>query len=714
MIIRHVIAGARISLLIMGLLTVNSANAAASNQCRDLLPKTTAPSAPRGLVATDLVRLRDIGSPESSLFRYDHPIAISPEERRIAFVIRRADPTTNTYCNGLIVLNLATKTLDLIDAWRGFLAEPPLAIRQLIVRSGMPAQNRPAWRPDGRALAWLKRTGSCTEAWVVDIATKRARLAIRIATDAESVDWSADGHSLVIKTRPEGTEERTRRADEARRGFRYDDRFMPNQGSEPLLMAPIRPVTLTIHVHNGVTARTPVKVYEEQIAPPANERSIAISRAGRRAWIAKLDDTLFSDSAIWSTGPNGESLRCDFEECRGDVYALNWSDKARTFVFLARRGWKNEETTVYIWKGNGSPKSLYSTFDTLADCVTVSSNLICLQDGATAPRRLVSIDLRTGERTVLFDPNPEFQSITLGTVQRLRWKNANGLEAWGDLVLPPRYDGKSKLPLVVVQYHSDGFLRGGTGDELPIQLFATAGFAVLSLEQPNFIARILPGIRNWDDANREDEIAWRERRSLLSSLEIGVSKVVEMGVVDPTKIGLSGLSDGATTAQFALINSRTFAAVSLSSCCIDPNTVMIYGGERWARVNRSRGFPRGIDHDEGFWRPMSLALNASRVDTPVLMQLPSDEYLLGLESFNALRESGAPVEMYVFPNERHVKWQPAHRLAVYQRSLDWFNYWLRGQRNAVDAKREQYDHWDALRVAKQKISSSDRVAPANP
>src|SRR3546814_4567827 len=39
-------------------------------------------------------------------------------------------------------------------------------------------------------------------------------------------------------------------------------------------------------------------------------------------------------------------------------------------------------------------------------------------------------------------------------------------------------------PLVVVQYDTRGFLRGGTGDEYPIQALAASGFAVLSVSRP--------------------------------------------------------------------------------------------------------------------------------------------------------------------------------------------------------------------------------------
>ena len=79
------------------------------------------------------------------------------------------------------------------------------------------------------------------------------------------------------------------------------------------------------------------------------------------------------------------------------------------------------------------------------------------------------------------------------------------------------------------------------------------------------------------------------------------------------------------------------------------------------------------------------------------MQLADDEYLDSLESFTALREAGAPVDMFIFPDEHHVKWQPAHRLAIYRRSIDWFDYWLRGIRSKAPDRQSELKHWDRLK-----------------
>ena len=275
--------------------------------------------------------------------------------------------------------------------------------------------------------------------------------------------------------------------------------------------------------------------------------------------------------------------------------------------------------------------------------------------------------------------------------------------------------------MVVVQYHSRGFLRGGTGDEYPIQLLAARGFAVLSFERPPSVAESVPNIKTEVEANAANEKGWAERRSVQSALLAGVDAAIATGHIDPRRIGITGLSDGATAVRFTLINSDRFAAAAISSCCLEPKTVMTYGGIAWAEYNRAVGYPPATVDDREFWRPMSLALNAHRIRTPLLMQLADEEYLLALEAFEALREQGVPVELYVFPGEHHVKWQPVHRLAVYKRNLDWFDFWLRCHQDPALAKAAPYRRWEAMRArapaaaglcaAPGKLSSSTGPRP---
>ncbi|MDQ2762378.1 MAG: peptidase, partial [Pseudomonadota bacterium] len=81
------------------------------------------------------------------------------------------------------------------------------------------------------------------------------------------------------------------------------------------------------------------------------------------------------------------------------------------------------------------------------------------------------------------------------------------------------------------------------------------------------------------------------------------------------------------------------------------------------------------------------------------------EYRGALASYTALREVGKPADLFVFPNEHHIKWQPAHRLAAYWRSLDWFDYWLRGLLPGDERRRDEAQRWAAMDRRRCDIAS---------
>ncbi len=192
-------------------------------------------------------------------------------------------------------------------------------------------------------------------------------------------------------------------------------------------------------------------------------------------------------------------------------------------------------------------------------------------------------------------------------------------------------------------------------------------------------------------------IKLREKNWVLSVLGSGAGAIAT-GFIDPARIGITGLSDGATTARFALINDPDlFVAASVSSCCADGDPLMIYGGPAIARERLDMGFPSvfGAKATEAV-APVSLRISAAKVRAPILMQLADREFIGGLEAYTSLKAHKKPVDMYVFDGEYHIKWQPAHRLAIYNRNIDWFDFWLLDRRDSNPAKAEQYRMWEAL------------------
>ena len=658
-----------------------------------LLPSEEAEAQPaRSITARDLIELSGTGRSTGA-----SPLAVSPDGNSLAIVLTRADLDSNDYCSGLIVLSLTSGGKPrLLDSGGEFIPFPAY-VRNLYVEVGLPAQLTPVWSADGRTIYYLKRRGGSTQIYAVAVDGSGARQVTNGASDVEILSASADRRHFLFAMRPTFAGLQSAIDREGRSGWLYDERVAANAGPRPRVEETKNPLQFFEADLDGKVSPTPIS--DDKLRATAATRS----RAGWLVSSEREGRSLIAPGRLFVTTAKGEKIRCGSEACLGPV-GVWWDVHGHELRFLRHEGWNHELSAFYRWRpGSGVPKRGYVTADVIQDCVAAGERLVCTTENATQPLRIELIDPVNGARQVLFDPNPQFRSIALGTVQRLRWRNDLGLEAWGDLVLPPGRAPGQKFPLILVQYNSRGFLRGGTGDEYPIFLLAQHGFAVLSFERPRDVAETMPDVRNEIEANAADVKNWAERRSIHSALITGIEAAIATGNVDPRRIGITGLSDGATGTRFALINSDRFAAAAISSCCVEPKTAMTYGGIAWAEFNRSVGYPPVNGDDTKFWKPASLALNAERIRTPLLMQLADEEFTLSLEAFEALREAHAPVELFVFPDEHHIKWQPVHRLAVYNRSLDWFDYWLNCREDPSPAKREQYRRWRALKANAKSV-----------
>jgi len=676
---------------------------AAQAACDDLLPGTPGGGAIRDITTRDLARIRDVGDPEV-IGGATSPYALSPDGRSLAFAIARGDPATNTVCSALVVVPVDGKGRPRIVDRGGRLPLLSGNFRGLFIATGFPQQIVPLWSPDGRSIVWRKLVDGTVQLARAAADGSGARVVTHAPADVEDSAWTPDSGGIVYTARVSRIDAGREIDREGEGGWRYDARTIPEIGWRPNPWVKDLPSAgFIVDLGSGQTrAATPAE--QMLVTPPpipgVPYDVVAAGATGARAWTTPATAHPEAPRQLWATGSGGEKLQCALAACIGRITRIFWDRSGRSVVFLNRDGWHGEETMLYRWTPTTNRLSVVlRTKDSLTGCIQGGNAVICGRENATTPRRIVAIDLTTGRDRLIFDPNPEFAQFRLGRVERLRWSNDRGLPAWGDLVLPPGYDGTAKLPLVVVLYHSRGFLRGGTGDEYPIFPLAAKGFAVLSFERPPDIAVSVPGLTTWEEVLAVGQRDWGERRSIHSAVMTGIDRAIATGAIDPARIGITGLSDGASTVEFALVNSRRFAAAAMSTCCDDRLTSLVLGGWAWGDENRRTGYPLSVDDDRAYWKPISLSLNARSIATPILFQVADREAGLSLESYGALREAGKAIEMYVYPDEFHNKVQPLHRLAVYDRNIDWFAYWLRSYEDPVPDKRAQYERWEQLRRA---------------
>ena len=687
-----------------------AAQASAATGCDDPLQAGTRAAERRIMKTEDLLSLVEIGANHGSL--QDDPVALSPDRRYAAFVARRADAATNGYCQVLVVVAVQPGAPIRVVDRGGQIILSSTAIRGVMATVGAPVVVAPSWSPDGKLLAYLKRVDGVTQAWVAHADGSGAVAVGSTSEDVDRLQWTSDGQTLLIAEWALGPHPTVA---EARQGFLYDFRFYPNARAEPAQTTPLayrysaydaatgagRPLTPREAAEFAQSPDEAVQYAETLLAQ--NNRLKAWSSVRGSAAAVPLRADLLARTA------GGAIVRCPDPAC---AFAIRrpigiWVS-GETVLFLRRQGWGDSETALFRWTPGRSVQRLLVTDDVLTGChLTDDTHLLCVHEGSLQPNRLVLVDTQSGSSDTLFDPNPDFSSFALGHVERLHWRNSVGFENYGDLMLPAVYTPGNRLPLVIVQYKTRGFLRGGLGDEYPMQLLAGLGMAVLSVESSPAYFLSMKGRSwpNWQVAERENVRGWANRRSNLSTIMAGIELLVRRGIADPKRVAITGLSDGATTVQFALANyPRFFAAAAVSSGFLEQANVMGYLGTAFADEMYHQGYPRLTRSAPAFWRPLSVRANAQRIQTPVLFNIADNELTTAVESYSALREARVPSELYVYPDEFHIKWQPAHRAIIYDRNLAWLAFWLQNKRLRDLVSAETLQRWDTMRAAFQRRS----------
>ncbi len=629
---------------------------------------TLAASARKGVAhqaqIDDLMDLRDIGTAADT----EPPFTISPDGTRLAVVLRQARAQENDYCQGIVIIDLA----------KGTVQRPILIGGGTILQSfdlpaisnyggGTPITLLARWSPDGRSLAYLERRDGVVQIMTAPAMGGPSRQATHSPVDVQDFGWGPAADEIRYTSRPSSTVAVAQIVAEGRRGFRYDHRWVPGWGPAPF-PAPGSFKQFSLTLSTGALS-------EIGEAPPGPNMQQVMNSADTTAQIVKRrSDLLNGPLDVRITTKGGRTFTCAEELC-GKPRDIWWG-KGNRLLYSIRAGWGDSLTEIWQWDPvHGKRRRLMQTRDRVAGCRAAPQSLVCAMEGSATPRRIVAIDYHSGRQRVVFDPNPQWRQVSTGRITRMHWTNDIGLECYGDLVLPPSAETKDKLPLVIVGYQSRGFLRGGTGDMFPIFPMASHGMAVLVQTRPTSVGYRAP-VSDQAEADRRVLEEWADNRSVNSSLLTAIRELSDKNIIDPARIGLTGFSDGVDKAAYSLIHNNIFKAVSMAGCCNGVTTVNMMIGPYLSDVALAMGFPPQSEWGTARTRAYSLAANADRIDTPILIQASDREYLTALELEAARRQRGKPIALFVYPDEYHIFWQPAHRRASYLRNLAWFQYHL--------------------------------------
>uniref|UniRef100_B0T9D5 Dipeptidyl aminopeptidase/acylaminoacyl-peptidase-like protein n=1 Tax=Caulobacter sp. (strain K31) TaxID=366602 RepID=B0T9D5_CAUSK len=411
-------------------------------------------------------------------------------------------------------------------------------------------------------------------------------------------------------------------------------------------------------------------------------------------------------SAVQITNPDGSKLTCETPTCQAarPLWAA-WRPGRAQVVFAARDA--SLGTALYLWTpARAETKTITLDAGTLdggafaQPCSVGIAKVVCVVADSLSPPRLEAIDLGSGGRTILAAPNGPPLSQDELVAERLSWKDTAGRRFTGVLLRPRR---ARHLPLFVNYYACAGYLRGGVGDQFPFMILAQAGIVSLCVNETR------------DDSGGQDSVA--DYEAGLAGVRAAIDDLADRGLIDPSKVGMGGLSFGSDVTLWVAAHSSLLAAASIASVQVGPAYYWLNGvAGRDTHEGLRRFWKLGrLDETPDRWKLVAPALHADQIKAPLLMQLPEQEFRPTIDLFAALSNSTTPVEFHVFAQEPHILTQPRHRLAAYARNVDWFRFWLQDYMDPSPGKADQYRRWEAMRsaqaaaLAQPQTSSQDRT-----
>lgn len=425
------------------------------------------------------------------------------------------------------------------------------------------------------------------------------------------------------------------------------------------------------------------------VAEPGSDRVAVLTRVGDGSGQLHRPDVLLS-----VTGVDGRRVvHCTSGLCTGrSIDGIQWRSWHDEVVFTVTDPDEGLAQSKYRWNvGTGEvhgvvrARGLVSGGRTSgSDCGISPDFLVCVAAEADSPPRLERIDLESGERHVLFAPNTALAQdmARLGPARLLRWTDARGRSFTGQFYSARAQDGEP-APLFVTYYTCPGFVRGGFGDEWPLASMVQAGISALCINQ-------LPGY-TLDAVERHGEGT--------AAVESVINLLAAEGEVDRARVGMGGLSYGGAVTLWTVTESDMLAAASVANPVVSPLYYLISSmkGDMFFGSLRELWGLEEPDKTRDRWQAMSPVFKLDKVQAPILFQHSEQEYMYALDYVIPLLRSHR-ADLYVFPHEPHQKFQARHKLALYERNLDWFRFWLQGVEDGDQSKQGQYARWREMRA----------------
>jgi len=626
---------------------------------------------------------------EAVSLRYPSSLALSPDGASVAYVLATVafDPAAQP------------KDGDTKAGWRResqvWLADVAMKrARQLT--HGEERASDPAWSPDGRTLAFVRKAGDRAALHLLPLGGGEAA---RLATGElapRSPAFSPDGKSVAfLAEAPLAAAEQ--RARWARGGaIRWAREFAPTRlwvvpvsGGEP------RDVGAGPHVVSfawSPDGRSFAVVTSESSDPYLvfnHTRPAIVDAAGRLPARPIARDAGTYDPPAWS--PDGRHvaflalngglsnrnalLVCDAATGTARDLApdpdrtfggIAWGADSRSVIAMVRA---RAGTVLERFPLDGAPAALpfagrVVTGELVAD--RAATRLAFLSCTDRVPDDVTVYDPAAGATTVVTELNPETAAWRLGETRVVRWRNGEGHEIEGVLTTPAGM--KAGLPgaLVVIPHGGPDDVSTTRFSPL-VHYLASRGYSVF---RPNYRGSFGYGFAFYA-ANR-DRFGEVEQ----ADTESGVDQLIRDRLADPKKLYYGGWSWGGYITTWTIGHVQRYRAAVAGAAVSD----VVHS---YSLSDINHGVAAEWEYRGDPWRTpgnfdrVNPIRHVTNVKTPLLLlhgqadaRVPFAE---SVQFYRALADLGREVEFWAYPREDHGFVEPAHRADYFKRWADWYD-----------------------------------------
>ena len=553
------------------------------------------------------------------------------------------------------------------------------------------SETSPRWSPDGKKLAFLSNRGDNQQIYILSLSGGEGVVVTKAKADVSSIAWSPDGQAIAFLSpdpKSEAEEKREKDKEDARvvdkdkkharlrvlELAKQEARALtePNWEIKDLVWLPDGQSIVVSATNRPASDHNTERIYlvnvkdgkrNELLAPRGPFNAIRVSPDGAVvSFVGCREDgpqphDLFllpvrGGAARNLTGASLDRRILNYHWANDGSIVAEYAEGFRNrFVGYNSEGEKKESPELPI---NPGPFG-----------VAPSGEIAFVGETSTAPQELW-LRNASGKAEQIIHINANWQDHALVAPEFYKYKSFDSVEIEAALLKPAGYDGKAKLPLVVLVH---GGPTGNWEDRIDPwgQLLVARGYAVF---YPNVRGSIGYG-QKFVEMNRAD---WGGGD--FKDVMMGVDDLIAKGIADPDRLGIGGWSYGGYMAEWAVTQTTRFkAAVS---------------GAGMANLISEFGTEEHPSYDEWFWgvpyeKPEGF-LNSSpfvylkNAKTPTLILQGEadtvDPQGQSQELYRGLKWYGVDVELVLYPREPHGFQEAKHRVDMQNRMLNWVGKYL--------------------------------------